>query len=386
MKQEFDIPVLRQMAMDIKNAVTPKSVTADMVGSMLLALVEGQSEIIGTLEREKVTVRVNAYDGTQRVSTATAKVYVDIFSVGGVPTEAMPRQELAVDENGEVSFEVYKGYQYALFSKIEGMGASFQFVYTAGQEERTINLWNMPVGIYVLGYASYENDTLGCSYRYVPLISEDYCSSFYDRDDIDMGYDLQGDEYLEDSLLYGILVSTADTSFVIEPKSESIDRLGWTNTRDFTHAVPTMPTICENPADFDGDWNLAADDAISRARTDFDGNLNTAKILSFCKEPFAANFCSNIEGNDLRQVFLPSAGQLYLMYLNKEAINTLMSAANADDFEFDLIQDPWHASWSSTQSDDINAWYIRVYSGEMNMTRKSNNFYVRAVSAFHFLY
>lgn len=161
MKQEFDIPVLRQMAMDIKNAVTPKSVTADMVGSMLLALVEGQSEIIGTLEREKVTVRVNAYDGTQRVSTATAKVYVDIFSVGGVPTEAMPRQELAVDENGEVSFEVYKGYRYALFSKIEGMGASFQFVYTAGQEERTINLWNMPVGIYVLGYASYENDTFG---------------------------------------------------------------------------------------------------------------------------------------------------------------------------------------------------------------------------------
>lgn len=386
MKQEFDIPALRQMAMDIKNAVTPKSVTADMVGSMLLALVEGQSEIIGTLEREKVTVRVNAYDGTQRVSAATAKVYVDIFSVGGVPTEAMPRQELAVDENGEVSFEVYKGYQYALFSKIEGMGASFQFVYTAGQEERTINLWNMPVGIYVLGYASYENDTLGGVCRYVPLISEDYCSNFYDRDDIDMEYDLQDDEYLEDSMLYGILVSTADTSFAIESHSTSAKQLPWTNNRYFAQSVPTMPLICENPADFDGDWNLAADDAISRARADFDGNLNTAKILSFYKEAPAAGYCSNIEGGKCRQVFLPSAGQLYLMYLNKEAINTLMTAANADDFEFDLIQDPWQSSWSSTQSDDIKAWYIRVYNGEMNMTHKYNDNYVRAVSAFHFIY
>ena len=121
MKKNFDTSALRKTAADIQGAVVPKSVTADMVGGLFSALVEAQGEVIealGALEREVVTVKVNGYDGEQRVSAAGAKVYVDIFSIGSVPTVALPRQELTANEEGIVTFEVFKGYQYAVFSKL----------------------------------------------------------------------------------------------------------------------------------------------------------------------------------------------------------------------------------------------------------------------------
>ena len=76
MKKNFDTSALRKTAADIQGAVVPKSVTADMVGGLFSALVEAQGEVIealGALEREVVTVKVNGYDGEQRVSAAGAK-------------------------------------------------------------------------------------------------------------------------------------------------------------------------------------------------------------------------------------------------------------------------------------------------------------------------
>ena len=384
MKKNFDTSALRKTAADIQGAVVPKSVTADMVGGLFSALVEAQGEVIealGALEREVVTVKVNGYDGDGRVSAAGAKVYVDIFSIGSVPTVALPRQELTANEEGVVTFEVFKGYQYAVFSKLEGYGASFQLTYLAGQDARTIELWNLPVGVFMYGLIAYYQDGAD-AYRCVPFITENYEGELHEA--IDADWDVRDGECSEDYYYLGVLVSSENTSFYIEQNSQSEDYLRWVASRQYATGVPTMPLIPIEPSKFDGDYESAYNYAMELARQDFDGNLNTAKILTFDSLSPAAKFCASIDTVDFRQAFLPSAGQLYLIYLNKDAINSLMSAANDINGEYQAIGDDW--LWSSTQEDEFCAWYVFVTNGYTNLGSKGNYYYVRAVSAFQYKY
>lgn len=376
MKQNFDTSALRQTAAEIQGSVKPKSITPDMVGGLFSALVEAQGEVIealAALEREVVTVKVNGYDGEQRVSAAGAKVYVDIFSIGGVPTVALPRQELTADANGVVTFEVFKGYQYAVFSKIEGLGASFQYVYLAGQDTRTIELYNMPVGVFMLGYVAYYNEDTE-KYRCLPYISEEYVEDIW-SDQLAL-WDVAQGEILDDASYWGILVSSAETSFAIAQNSKSDETLMWAGRSDYGHFIPTMQVI--DP------WTGDYEEKQAIARADFDGNLNTAKILASSNEPIAAQFASSIGDWVYGQHFLPSAGQLYLMYLNKEAINALISEANDMGFEFAEIDTNWY--WSSTQANEFCAWFVDMYYGYTYHNLKGSNSFVRAVSAFQFIY
>ena len=377
MKKNFDTSALRKTAADIQGAVVPKSVTADMVGGLFSALVEAQGEVIealGALEREVVTVKVNGYDGEQRVSAAGAKVYVDIFSIGSVPTVALPRQELTANEEGVVTFEVFKGYQYAVFSKLEGYGASFQFSYEACQDTRDIELWNMPTGVYMCGYVGYYNEE-DESTRGVPFVTESFETEYYDSPAT--MWDAKDGETVDEAGYVGILVATEDTSFIIEPQTRSSEYLTWAGNSYYGKLVPTLPAffLIAN-----GDWEAAQE----LARNDFDGNLNTAKIQAYCRSAKAAEYCTDEQANNLAQRFLPSAGQLYLMYLNKTAINRLVNAANGEGWEFDVIDDNYY--WSSSQFDEFCAWGVTMYYGSADSYYKSNDLYVRAVSAFHFIY
>ena len=377
MKKNFDTSALRKTAADIQGAVVPKSVTADMVGGLFSALVEAQGEVIealGALEREVVTVKVNGYDGEQRVSAAGAKVYVDIFSIGSVPTVALPRQELTANEEGIVTFEVFKGYQYAVFSKLEGYGASFQFSYEACQDARDIELWNMPTGVYMCGYVGYYNEE-DESTRGVPFVTESFETEYYDSPAT--MWDAKDGETVDEAGYLGILVATEDTSFIIEQQTRSSEYLTWSGNRYYGKLVPTLPAFYLMA---DGDWEAAQE----LARNDFDGNLNTAKIQAYCRSAKAAEYCTDEQANNLAQRFLPSAGQLYLMYLNKTAINRLVNAANGEGWEFDVIDDNYY--WSSSQFDEFCAWLVCMGNGDTYYNYKFNNLYVRAVSAFHFIY
>lgn len=383
MKKNFDTSALRKTAADIQGAVVPKSITADMVGGLFSALVEAQGEVIealGALEREVVTVKVNGYDGDGRVSAAGAKVYVDIFSIGSVPTVALPRQELTANEEGVVTFEVFKGYQYAVFSKIEGLGASFQFTYTAALDARTIELWNMPTGIYMLGYTAYcgEND----EYRCLPFVSDEFVEDLFESSYAE--WDIRDNESVEDCGYYGVLVSTADTSFVIPQNSRSEDYLMWADRSDYGNVVPAMPLYPIEPEKFDGNWEDAWMYAVEQVHGDFNGCLNTAKILASCNNPIAAKWAASIEEWNYGQCFLPSAGQLYLMYINKSSINALIEAANEQGFSFSPIDNEWY--WSSTQEDEFCAWGVDMRDGYTLASNKYYGYYVRAVSAFHFIY
>lgn len=377
MKKNFDTSALRKTAADIQGAVVPKSVTADMVGGLFSALVEAQGEVIealGALEREVVTVKVNGYDGEQRVSAAGAKVYVDIFSIGSVPTVALPRQELTANEEGIVTFEVFKGYQYAVFSKLEGYGASFQFSYEACQDARDIELWNMPTGVYMCGYVGYYNEE-DESTRGVPFVTESFETEYYDSPAT--MWDAKDGETVDEAGYLGILVATEDTSFIIEQQTRSSEYLTWSGNRYYGKLVPTLPAFYLMA---DGDWEAAQE----LARNDFDGNLNTAKIQAYCRSAKAAEYCTDEQANNLAQRFLPSAGQLYLMYLNKTAINRLVNAANGEGWEFDVIDDNYY--WSSSQFDEFCAWSVDMDSGYTRNDGKYGSIYVRAVSAFHFIY
>lgn len=375
MKKNFDTSAHRKTAADIQGAVVPKSITPDMVGGLFSALVEAQGEVIealGALEREVVTVKVNGYDGDSRVSAAGAKVYVDIFSIGSVPTVALPRQELTANEEGVVSFEVFKGYQYAVFSKIEGLGASFQFTYMAGQDARTIELWNMPVGVYMLGYTAYCNENE--EYRCLPFVSDEFVEDLFESSYPE--WDIRDDESVDDCGYKGILVSTADTSFIISDHSRSEDTMMWADRSDFGNFIPTMQVIDPWVEDYDA--------MVELARADLNGNLNTAKILASCNNPIAAKWATSIEEWNYGQHFLPSAGQLYLMYINKDSINSLIDAANESGFELPVLDDWWY--WSSTQANEFCAWSVAMYDGSTYGCYKDTFDYVRAVSAFHFIY
>lgn len=386
MKQEFKTNELRQTAESIRDAVLAKSITPDMVGGTMLALVNASGEVIealGNLESERVTVKVQGYNGQSRVDVTGAKVYLDQFSIGGVPTVSVPRQEFEVDENGEVTFEVLKGYQYTVFSKLNGMAASFQFAYEACQESRTIELWHFPIGVWMVGIAGYYNPNSETS-RGVPFITQNFVDDLFECQEV--AWEKNDDEDLDDAYYNGILVATADTSFVIEQYTRSEDSLVWAPNRYFGKMIPSMSAINPDFEKFGEDYDAAWNDSIERARSDYDGNLNTAKILTFCKSAPAAEYCAGLVGDIYSQKFLPAAGQLYLIYLNRSAIDALVTAANSAGYEYIPVSTDYNWYWSSTQYDEWCAWFVYMNDGLTYYYARLNLIYVRAVSAFHFIY
>ena len=385
MKQEFKTNELRQTAESIRDAVLAKSITPDMVGGTMLALVNASGEVIealGNLESERVTVKVQGYNGQSRVDITGAKVYLDQFSIGGVPTVSVPRQEFEVDENGEVTFEVIKGYQYTVFSKLEGMAASFQFAYEACLESRTIELWHFPIGVWMLGAVDYANYDTN-KYREVPLIASSYIAEIPDQMAC---WDIHDDEESEGGWLDKIMVATAETTFAIEENSIAEDYLTWSGGLYYGKAIPFMPLIFPDEETFDN-YEDAWNDAVERAWADYDGCLNTVKILGYCKTAPAADFCANNHTTYNAQRFLPSAGQLYLIHLNRAAIDALITDANNEGgYSFKTVSDDYNWYWSSTQYDEWCAWAVSMGDGNTYCNHRYSSLYVRAVSAFHFKY
>ena len=68
-------------------------------------------------------------------------------------------------------------------------------------------------------------------------------------------------------------------------------------------------------------------------------------------------------------------GILYLMWLNKAAINAALTACGGTTFTND-------ANWSSTESSGNNAWYINFSYGYQLTYTKSASSYLWPVAAF----
>lgn len=105
------------------------------------------------------------------------------------------------------------------------------------------------------------------------------------------------------------------------------------------------------------DWDLA--------RMDYDGAENTKHIQEI--------------GTDIKLAdgeYIPSLGELYLIYLHKYKINKALSYVYGKQ-----IVDNWY--WSSTENSAQYAWFLRFNIGGQNLYDKSTyQFRVRPVSAF----
>ncbi len=71
----------------------------------------------------------------------------------------------------------------------------------------------------------------------------------------------------------------------------------------------------------------------------------------------------------------PTIDELTGIFLNKNKINAALKAANLPE-----LKERWY--WSSTESNNYNAWYLWMDDGARGNYNKYYNFYVRPVLAF----
>lgn len=74
--------------------------------------------------------------------------------------------------------------------------------------------------------------------------------------------------------------------------------------------------------------------------------------------------------------YIPSLGEMYLIYLNHKALNQALELIGSDP-----IKDDWY--WTSTEYSATGAWHLYLYNGyAINNTKASGTGRVRPVSAF----
>jgi hypothetical protein len=73
--------------------------------------------------------------------------------------------------------------------------------------------------------------------------------------------------------------------------------------------------------------------------------------------------------------YLPARDELKAIYAQRTAINKALKAKGKSKLE-----KSWH--WSSTQYNELRAWYVDMYGGYTYDGSKDYDYYVRAVSAF----
>ena len=123
------------------------------------------------------------------------------------------------------------------------------------------------------------------------------------------------------------------------------------------------------------------------ALNDWTGKTSTAAQITHneCKtESYAPGFCASYErvnangqGLTAGKWWLPSLGELMMIYANMRKINYALSLINGAT----QLAETWY--WSSTESSATNAWYLYLsYGHASNITKATYQGRVRPVSAF----
>jgi len=141
-------------------------------------------------------------------------------------------------------------------------------------------------------------------------------------------------------------------------------------------------------------WSSAAVSAGGKTTTDretalndWTGKTSTAAQITHneCKtESYAPGFCASYErvnangqGLTAGKWWLPSLGELMMIYANMRKINYALSLINGAT----QLAETWY--WSSTEYSATNAWYLNLYDGSAgDFTKATYQGRVRPVSAF----
>ena len=168
----------------------------------------------------------------------------------------------------------------------------------------------------------------------------------------------------------GVVVVEGGKCLVVAP-TESASKLTWSSA-----AISGGGTTTSDRVTAINDWNGKTNTAQQIAHSTSSAVTNTASYApGFCNLYSRAN--ANGKGLTAGKWWLPSLGEMMMIYANMTKINYALSLINGAT---QLVED---AYWTSTESSATRAWYLYLDSGLAYASPKASNTYrVRAVSAF----
>lgn len=169
----------------------------------------------------------------------------------------------------------------------------------------------------------------------------------------------------------GVVVVEGGKILVVAP-TESTSKLTWSST-----AISGGGTTTTDRVTAMNDWNGKASTAKIIAASKSDAITNTVQYApGYCNLYSRAN--ANGKGLTAGKWWLPSLGEMFIIYANMTKINYALSLINGAT---QLVED-WY--WTSTEYSATDAWLLGLYDGSTNRrtTKASGTHGVRAVSAF----
>jgi len=168
----------------------------------------------------------------------------------------------------------------------------------------------------------------------------------------------------------GVVVVEGGKCLVVAP-TESASKLTWSSA-----AISGGGTTTSDRVTAINDWNGKTNTAQQIAHSTSSAVTNTASYApGFCNLYSRAN--ANGKGLTAGKWWLPSLGEMMMIYANMTKINYALSLINGAT---QLVED---AYWTSTETSATNAWLLGLdYGGAYYYTKASYADRVRAVSAF----
>jgi phage baseplate assembly protein gpV len=168
----------------------------------------------------------------------------------------------------------------------------------------------------------------------------------------------------------GVVVVEGGKCLVVAP-TESASKLTWSSA-----AISGGGTTTSDRVTAINDWNGKTNTAQQIAHSTSSAVTNTASYApGFCNLYSRAN--ANGKGLTAGKWWLPSLGEMMMIYANMTKINYALSLINGAT---QLVED---AYWTSTENSATLAWLLTLDFGlASNTTKASHTYRVRAVSAF----
>lgn len=168
----------------------------------------------------------------------------------------------------------------------------------------------------------------------------------------------------------GVVVVEGGKCLVVAP-TESASKLTWSSA-----AISGGGTTTSDRVTAINDWNGKTNTAQQIAHSTSSAVTNTASYApGFCNLYSRAN--ANGKGLTAGKWWLPSLGEMMMIYANMTKINYALSLINGAT---QLVED---AYWTSTELSATGAWHLYLGNGfAIYGTKASGTFRVRAVSAF----
>lgn len=171
----------------------------------------------------------------------------------------------------------------------------------------------------------------------------------------------------------GVVVVEGGKILVVAP-TESTSKLTWSSA-----AISGGGTTTTDRVTAMNDWSGKASTAAIIKASKADAVTNTAQYApGYCNLYSRANANANGKGLTAGKWWLPSLGEMFMIYANMTKINYALSLITGAT---QLVED-WY--WTSTEISATSAWYLSLRDGDTRYwgAKASTTIRVRAVSAF----